>query len=210
MAKALSSGAPAISRRAEQREGTQKRLLTAARGAFRSRGVEQVSMEDIAALAKVSRATIYLHFPGKPVLLKALLQEDWEQQVRLFDRLANVQASNAEQLDRWVLRVAEGMRRVRESFAIHWAAIGQNPELILGHHEHRTRLARRLMDWAGVDSVPAQALAIEAELIVAELEHFATAAAVAWSEEELAVALPIIVSRIRNFALVGASAKEIR
>ena len=173
--------------------------MAAARKAFHLTGVEQVSMEDVAALAEVSRATIYLHFPGKPALLKSLLQEDWEGQVRLFERLAEVPVCSQEQLDIWVLRVAEGMRRARDSFGIHWAALGQNPDLIEAHHEHRIRLARMLIDWAGGDAAEAALdMSIEAELIVAELEHFATAAAVAWSGEQLARALPIVTSRIRN------------
>ena len=44
-------------------------------------------MDDIASATAVSRATVYLHFPGKPAILQALLEEDWEGQVRLFDRL---------------------------------------------------------------------------------------------------------------------------
>jgi len=158
-------------------------------------------MEDIAASAQVSRATIYLHFPGKPMLLKALLEEDWQQQIRLFERLANVQVLEVEQLGKWVLRVAEGMRKARDSFGIHWAALGQNPELIMRHCEHRTELAGLLLHWAaGDDDTQALATAIEAELIVAELEHFATAAALVWSDEQLWAALPMVVSRVSKFA----------
>lgn len=201
MAKPQPTGAPGTSRRVAQREGTRRRLLAAARKAFHLVGVEQVSMEEVAILAEVSRATVYLHFPGKPALLKALLQEDWERQVRLFERLANVQVSSEEELNGWVLRVAEGMRRARDSFGIHWAALGQNPELIVLHHEHRGELARLLMNWVGGSQAqPAPEILIEAELVVAELEHFATAAAVSWTDRQLAAALPLVASRIRKLA----------
>jgi AcrR family transcriptional regulator len=197
-----SNALPAASQRVVQRERTRGRLLEAARKAFHLRGVEQVSMEDIAAAAAVSRATIYLHFPGKHILLKALLEEDWQQQIRLFERLSNVQVFEVEQLSKWVLRVAEGMRRARDSFGIHWAALGQNPELIMRHCEHRAELARLLLDWAARDGDrQTPEITIEAELIVAELEHFATAAAIVWSEEQLSVALPMVVSRICKFAI---------
>jgi AcrR family transcriptional regulator len=129
------------SQRTSKREDTRRRLLAAARKLFRLRGVEQASMEDIAAAANASRATIYLYFAGKPALLEALLEEDWAAQIRLFERLGTLDMRVSDQLGDWVLRVAEGMRKARDSFGIHWAALGQNPALTIRHHEHRSELA---------------------------------------------------------------------
>ena len=191
------------SQRADRREDTRRRLLSAARKLFRLRGVEQISMEDIAAAASASRATIYLYFAGKPALLEALLEEDWAAQVRLFERLDAVNLGDCDQLGAWVLRVADGMRKARDSFGIHWAALGQNPALTVRHHEHRIELARILM--LAMQDLPAKgngglAREVEAELIVAELEHFATASAVGWSDDQVKVALPLVVARLRDFA----------
>lgn len=199
----MKAPAPAISLRITRREGTRRSLLSAARAEFRLRGVDKVAMEEIAGAAGVSRATVYLHFPGKPALLEALLEEDWEGQVRLFERLGEIDLGDPGRLEGWVMRVAEGMRRARDSFGIHWAALGQNPELTIRHHEHRERLARVLARTAGRD-VPDPAAnlagAVEAELIVAELEHFATAAAIGWSDAQVSLALPLIVRRLSDFA----------
>ncbi len=163
-------------------------------------------MEDIAAAAAVSRATIYLHFPGKSALLEALLEEDWAGQLRLFERLSDIGLNDGGQIAAWVLRVAEGMRKARDSFGIHWAAMGQNPALTVRHHEHRGELARLLllaMDGEGQGGVPRT---VEAELIVAEIEHFATAAAIGWSDAQVAAALPLVTTRIYDFG-AGSRAK---
>ena len=177
---------------------TRRRLLAAARALFRARGVEDVSIGEIAAAADSSRATVYLYFSGKPPLLEALLEEDWAGQVTLFERLPGIDLGDTAQVSRWVLRVAEGMRRARDSFGIHWAALGQNPGLIVRHHEHRAQLAGILLRAAapGEAEVAEPARAIEAELIVAELEHFATSAAIGWSAGQVAAALPLVVERL--------------
>ncbi len=193
------------SQRAIKREDTRRRLLAAARKLFRLRGLEQISMEDIAAAASASRATIYLYFAGKPALLEALLEEDWAAQVRLFERLEAVDVRDVDQLGAWVLRVAEGMRKARDSFGIHWAALGQNPALTVRHHEHRGELARILL--LAMKITPTErngglTREVEAELIVAELEHFATASAIGWSDDQVQAALPLVVARLRGFARI--------
>jgi AcrR family transcriptional regulator len=201
--KAMGSESLRPSQRAVQREDTRRRLLAAARKLFRARGVEQVSMEDIAAAAAASRATIYLYFAGKPALLEALLEEDWAAQVRLFERLGSIDVHDRDQLGGWVLRVAEGMRKARDSFGIHWAALGQNPALTARHHEHRGELAKILlsaMQDAAAEGNGGLAREVEAELIVAELEHFATASAMGWSDDQAQAALPLVVARLRGFA----------
>ena len=192
---------PVPSQRLAQREDTRRRLLAAARKLFRAKGVEHVSIADIAAAADVSRATIYLYFSGKPPMLEALLEEDWAGQLQLFDRLLEMDVHDAGQLSAWVLRVAEGMRRARDSFGIHWAALGQNPALTARHHEHRTVLAKVLLGAFPNGEELNLPRAIEAELIVAELENFATSAAVGWGADEIATALPLVVGRLCGLGL---------
>ena len=200
--KALLPESLPTSQHAIRREDTRRRLLAAARKLFRLRGVEQLSMEEIAAAASASRATIYLYFAGKPALLEALLEEDWAAQVRLFERLHAVDLRDKDKLAAWVLRVAEGMRKARDSFGIHWAALGQNPALTVRHHQHRGELARILLLAMQPLAGPGNGLvrAVEAELIVAELEHFATASAIGWSDAQVQAALPLVVARLSGFA----------
>ena len=196
--------------RLARKEDTRRRLLMAGRRLFRSRGVENVAMEDVALAAKVSRATVYLHFNGKPALLEALLLEDWDGQMRLFDRLATIDLSDEAPLREWVMSIAEGMMRARDSFAIHRAALGQNPDLTLRHLRHRQDLAGRLLaavDGAAAANSPDEAKPnrrlIEAEFIAAELEFFATGAALGWSAGEVEFGADVVTERIRAFALAG-------
>ena len=65
-----------ISERRE-REKTERRkaILGCAKELILSQGVEQVSMEDIARRAELSKATLYLYFSGKDVLLNEICEE---------------------------------------------------------------------------------------------------------------------------------------
>lgn len=166
-------------------------------------------MEDIATAAAVSRATVYLHFAGKPALLRALLEQDWEGQLRLFERLLQTDLADRSAVLAWVMQVVEGMRAASDSFAIHRAALGQNGELAVLHQQQCMRLAKVLCrasgDAAG-SSRARMARSIEAELIVSGIEHFATASVIGWSARQLEVAIPLVVERIRAFAGGGDSA----
>lgn len=200
---------PANLSRTSQREDTRRRLLDSARQLFRARGVDPIAMEDIAQAALVSRATIYLHFAGKPVLLEALMLEDWADQKKLFERLHNVDFADAASIAGWVRRIAIGMRIASDSFAIHRAALGQNASLTVLHHQHIASLAQELRHACGEETsqtVDARSRSLEAELIIAEIEHFATASVVAWSEEDTTKAVALVVERLRGFAARGQSA----
>lgn len=201
--KSAKAGTMRKSLRDIQREDTRRRLLVTGRKLFRSKGVDPVSMENIAAKAEVSRANIYLHFAGKPALLEALLEEDWTGQIRLFERLVGTDFADLFQLELWIRQVAEGMVKARDSFVIHRAALGQNPALTIRHQQHRRRLAEIMLQaidaqWREADELLARE--VEAELIVAELEYFATAAALGWEAAQVAAGAALIGVRMQDFA----------
>lgn len=54
-------------------------ILQAARDAFQERGVHSTSMDELAALASVSKRTVYNHFASKEALIMALMTELWQQ-----------------------------------------------------------------------------------------------------------------------------------
>lgn len=53
-------------------------IIDAAIDAFRAAGFEATSMDRIAALANVSKRTVYNHFPSKEALFAAILHQLWE------------------------------------------------------------------------------------------------------------------------------------
>lgn len=62
-------------KRRQQADATRRRILAAAERLFVLRGYTAVTMEDIARQAKVSLATVYLHFPGRAAVIGALAEE---------------------------------------------------------------------------------------------------------------------------------------
>ena len=54
--------------------GARERILEAAVDMVGARGLSAVSMDELAETAKVSRATLYRLFPGKPALLTAIVE----------------------------------------------------------------------------------------------------------------------------------------
>jgi len=68
------AGAPQ-SQRARQKERTRARLLEAACGLFRDRGVAETRTADVARAAAVSHGTIFVHFPTRDDLVAAVIGE---------------------------------------------------------------------------------------------------------------------------------------
>jgi AcrR family transcriptional regulator len=64
-----------ISLRQEHRDTTRRRIVTAARRVFIKKGYTKATIEDIIAAARVSRATLYLHFDSKLDLMHAAAEK---------------------------------------------------------------------------------------------------------------------------------------
>jgi AcrR family transcriptional regulator len=63
------------SRRGEYTEATRRALLDAAADLFTERGFARTSLDDVAAVARVTKGAIYHHFGSKPGLLEAVIGE---------------------------------------------------------------------------------------------------------------------------------------
>jgi AcrR family transcriptional regulator len=66
---------PPPSKREQNREEQRRRIFEAARSLFGSRGFDQVSMAEVAARARVARATVFNYFPSKYALVEAITEE---------------------------------------------------------------------------------------------------------------------------------------
>lgn len=68
--------------RERNRQRVHQRILTAAFELFRTAGYDQTTMDAIAALAEVSRGTLFNYFPTKSTLLIPFMKELYFQRVR--------------------------------------------------------------------------------------------------------------------------------
>src|SRR2546426_12751994 len=68
-------GQPASERRARQRDTQRTRIVDAARRLFTRRGVDDVTMTEVAAEAGVARATVFNYFGSKHALLEGITEE---------------------------------------------------------------------------------------------------------------------------------------
>src|ERR1700744_1228761 len=67
--------------------GARERILNASRQLFRDQGINSTGMDQLCAVAKVSKRTLYQHFPGKDELIAEHLRRfDPEGLPEVFDR----------------------------------------------------------------------------------------------------------------------------
>jgi TetR/AcrR family transcriptional repressor of nem operon len=76
-----------------------REILAAARRLMQERGVEAVTMEEIAAAAGVAKGTVYLYFQGKEDLIQALMSQVGENLIQDLESLLAQPGSPGEKLD---------------------------------------------------------------------------------------------------------------
>ena len=103
---AVSATLPAPPARQRRKEARPQELLDAALQLFVERGFAAARMEEVAALAGVSKGTLYLYYPSKEELLKAVIRE----------RLSNEIEAGALEVAQHVGSHADMLRKIYE----HW------------------------------------------------------------------------------------------
>ena len=83
---------PPVAKRERRKEARPGELLSAALSLFVEKGFAATRSEEIAARAGVSKGTLFLYFPSKVELFKAVIQENivelfpsWQEELRSFD-----------------------------------------------------------------------------------------------------------------------------
>lgn len=77
-------------------EPTRKRILEGAYKLFRRRGYSRVTMDDIAAEARLTKRTLYHHFTSKDQLLAAVLTAQHELALQAFRTFGDRLSGSAE------------------------------------------------------------------------------------------------------------------
>ena len=93
--------------RQQVRDQKRADILEAARGLFLQRGVQPVTMIEVADAAKVSTATLYKHFGSKEVLFRALTDALFEESEARAPAGATKRAAGLPQLEGVLLRLVE-------------------------------------------------------------------------------------------------------
>lgn len=116
--------------RSERASGTRQRILDEARRLFTARGVEKVTIGDIASAAGVSAPTLYAQFHSKTGILRAVVERSF-----FGARYAEIakQAENARDVEE-VLRITASISRVildteREEIGLMRGVSALSPEL---------------------------------------------------------------------------------
>lgn len=168
---------PRGSLREEQKRLTKARIVETARKLFETQGYSDVRVDDIAAAVGCSRATFYLHFTGKPEVLRAIANQGTLTSVQLFyadlDRVLTSGSREA---------FADWMSRAIDWFFVNKDMLPAWDEATAVEPEFRAVAREGIMTLA--DSMPAylarwpehrrDEARLRIELLVAQLERFFT------------------------------------
>lgn len=96
-----------------------KEILSAARRLMGLRGLEALTMEEIAAAAGVAKGTIYLYFQGKEDLIQALVAQTMENLVLGLEAIVTTAHSPREKLQQAIALLLGHLERERIFFPIY-------------------------------------------------------------------------------------------
>lgn len=104
-----------------------REILAAARSVLEQRGLEALTMEEIAQAAGVAKGTVYLYFQGKDHLLQALMSQVGEQIITALEAVIEDRIPPREKLARVVALLLDFLERERILFPIYARGL-QRPE----------------------------------------------------------------------------------
>jgi AcrR family transcriptional regulator len=193
--------------RTEQKQLTRARLLEAARDLFATHGYAALRVDDITAAVGCSRATFYLHFPGKLELLRELSTDgSTPTPLRCYEDLDRVlDTGSRAEFTRWVHRAIDWFTENRLLLAAWDEAAAVEPEF-------------REMTRAGILALPnampsylarfpperQDEARLRIELLVTQLERFFTRWAMLGTIDVSAEQAARVLTDIWFPALVGA------
>jgi len=163
--------------RDKRRRFTRRRIVEAARACFHARGVASVSAEQIAQAAKVSRATLYLHFAGKDAILHEILSVNLRGVREIFREVNGLKAKDGAALKRWLKRYAAVLREHRAELRLFSVGLATHNEVRTLIDEHRNAIIASLGETFPALSRTRGARHARAVLVLARIDHVAGAAA---------------------------------
>ena len=113
-----------------QKESTLQLLLKSATHLFFRKGYAGTTIDDIAAHAGVSRATVYLHFSRKCAILQRIAEEGMMiESRRHYERLDELGIPSREALKAWLLEAMAFFKRHSKILSVYRQAKSIEPEI---------------------------------------------------------------------------------
>ena len=172
----------APAKRARRKEARPGELLEAALALFVEKGFAATRVEEVAARAGVSKGTLFLYFPSKEELFKAVVRENASRHLHdAFREVAGYAGTSAELLHEFIRRwwtqyggtPAAGLTKLIMSEAANFPDLAQyyQDEVVQPSHELVRRIVQRGIDRGELREVD---LTLAAHLIVAPLVQMVT------------------------------------
>ncbi|EGD53865.1 tetr family transcriptional regulator [Gordonia neofelifaecis NRRL B-59395] len=94
-----------MSLREMQKRNSRAHFLSIAAELFAERGYRGTTIDDIAAAAGASRATLYSYFPGKDAIVKAIVTQVWDAAEALYADFGALDEWSTDAIAGWLERV---------------------------------------------------------------------------------------------------------
>lgn len=133
------------------------RIRTAARRVFYEKGFFPASVEEIAEIAGVSRATVYLYYRSKDEMLLDLMRQDLEYQLEIYAELVAVKRVSAASVRKWLVRLRGEQEERRNSLSLFWAGAYLKPDVrdpVMSHHDRIIATLGRRFPGFDLDALP--------------------------------------------------------
>ena len=159
--------------REEQKRATRAKLVAAAREQFEARGYAAVTVDEIAADVGCSRATFYVHFPGKLEVLQAISAEATSVMSYYEDLDRVLETRSRTEFAQWLNRVFEWFDENRQMLPAYDEAVALEPELRALSRKELAALPNAMTSYLGRWPEERRDEArLRIELLLSQLERF--------------------------------------
>lgn len=170
-AGAADSAAPSSDLRAQHKQLTRRRLLSAALDVFEDKGYDSTTVDDVVARAGAARATFYLHYSSKADIVGELADRIWQDTERMFVEFGTLPNWSHAVIRDWLTRYVDSGDQNKKALKVF---AEQLPHTLRQQHlEHQQKFIRALLRpperWAHFTRPEAKRRAF---LLINQLETF--------------------------------------
>lgn len=121
------------SQREVQKARTREKIVDAAIAVFQKRGYRAASVNDIATRAGTDRTTFYLHFSGKPDLVRAMIERVRPKAIEMYQHLGKAEPDDPAAVRQWMNEVQQIHAHHFATISVFVEAMSSEPELAVDY-----------------------------------------------------------------------------